>query len=113
MGRYISRINTLFRGNIYSLLKPCALYYRFIVHGNDGETYQPAMNRFEKKEKFMFNRVWKPQRRICVALLLLAFTVTHPALAAKKIEWMESIDKGMAEAKKTGKPIMMDFYTEW
>ena len=34
-------------------------------------------------------------------------------LAEEKIEWAESIEKGFAEAKKTSKPIMMDFYTEW
>ena len=34
-------------------------------------------------------------------------------MAEEKIQWAESIGKGLAEAKKTGKPVMMDFYTEW
>lgn len=48
-----------------------------------------------------------------LATLLLVVFASPMALAEKKIQWAESVEKGFAEAKKTGKPIMMDFYTEW
>jgi thiol:disulfide interchange protein len=35
------------------------------------------------------------------------------ASAAKEIQWEKSVEKGLAEAKKTGKPLMLDFYTDW
>ena len=60
----------------------------------------------------MLNSVWKHRQYFVLATLLLV--VASPVvLAEEKIEWAESIGKGLAEAKKTGKPIMMDFYTEW
>ena len=61
----------------------------------------------------MLNSVWRQRQYIALATLLLAFIVSPAALATEKIQWLESIDRGLAEAKKTGKPIMMDFYTEW
>ena len=60
----------------------------------------------------MLNFVWRRRQLIVLATLLLV--VASPVvLATEKIQWVESIEKGFAEAKKTGKPIMMDFYTEW
>ena len=60
----------------------------------------------------MLNFVWRRRQLIVLAILLLV--VASPVvLATEKIQWAESIDKGFAEAKKTDKPIMMDFYTEW
>ncbi len=60
----------------------------------------------------MLNFVWRRRQFIVLATLLLV--VASPVvLATEKIQWAESIEKGFAEAQKTGKPIMMDFYTEW
>lgn len=60
----------------------------------------------------MLNFVWRRRQFIVLATLLLV--VASPVvLATEKIQWAESIETGFAEAKKTGKPIMMDFYTEW
>ena len=60
----------------------------------------------------MLNSVWKQRQYIVLATLLLV--VASPVvMAEEKIQWAESIGKGLAEAKKTGKPVMMDFYTEW
>ncbi len=60
----------------------------------------------------MLNFVWRRRQLIVLAILLLV--VASPVvLATEKIQWAESIEKGFAEAKKTDKPIMMDFYTEW
>ena len=61
----------------------------------------------------MLNFVWRQRQRIALATLLLAVIVGPVALGTEKIQWGESIEKGLAEAQKTGKPIMMDFYTEW
>ncbi|MCZ6678691.1 MAG: hypothetical protein O7E52_15770 [Candidatus Poribacteria bacterium] len=61
----------------------------------------------------MLSRMWKQRQFVVVASLLLAVVASPVALASKGIEWEKSIEKGLAEAQKTGKPIMMDFYTEW
>ena len=61
----------------------------------------------------MLHSVWKHRQAIMLATLLLVVFASPMALAEKKIQWAESVEKGFAEAKKTGKPIMMDFYTEW
>ena len=60
----------------------------------------------------MLNFAWR--RRWFIVLATLLVVVASPiVLAEEKIQWAESIGKGLAEAKKTGKPVMMDFYTEW
>ena len=60
----------------------------------------------------MLNFVWR--QRQCFVLATLLLVVASPMVLAKeKIQWAESMEKGFAEAKKTGKPVMMDFYTEW
>ena len=61
----------------------------------------------------MLHSVWKRRQAIVLATLLLVVFASLIALAEEKIQWAESVEKGFAEAKKTGKPIMMDFYTEW
>lgn len=61
----------------------------------------------------MLNSVWRQRQYIALATLLLVVVASPIVLAEEKIEWEESIEKGLAEAKKTGKPVMMDFYTEW
>jgi len=39
---------------------------------------------------------------------------TIPALVANaEISWEKSLEDGMKEAEKTGKPVMLDFYTDW
>jgi thiol:disulfide interchange protein len=39
---------------------------------------------------------------------------TIPALiASEEVQWSKSIQESMSEAKTTGKPMMMDFYTDW
>ena len=61
----------------------------------------------------MLNSVWKHRQPILLATLLLVVFASPMVLAEEKIQWAESLEKGLTEAKKTGKPIMMDFYTEW
>jgi thiol:disulfide interchange protein len=34
-------------------------------------------------------------------------------LASAEINWEKSLEDGMKEAEKTGKPVMLDFYTDW
>ena len=60
----------------------------------------------------MLNFAWRRKRFIILATLLLVIA-SPVVLAEEKIQWAESIETGLAEAKKTGKPVMMDFYTEW
>ena len=61
----------------------------------------------------MFNRVWKQRSQVLIVVVLLAVLASPMVLATKGIKWEKSIEKGMAEAKKTGKPILMDFYADW
>lgn len=61
----------------------------------------------------MLNSVWKHTQFIVLATLLLGVFASPMVMAEEKIQWTGSIGKGLAEAKETGKPIMMDFYTEW
>ena len=61
----------------------------------------------------MLNCVWK-QKQHTVWIILMLTAVAYPlGFASTEIKWEKSIEKGMMEAKKTGKPIMMDFYTDW
>ena len=61
----------------------------------------------------MLNSVWRRRQFIVLAILLLVVVASPMVLAEEKIQWSESIGRGLAEAKETGKPIMIDFYTEW
>lgn len=47
-----------------------------------------------------------------IVLLLMVGTVPT-LLASEEIQWKETVEATMEEAEKTGKPIMMDFYTDW
>lgn len=61
----------------------------------------------------MLRSVWKQNQLIVLAALLLVVATSPTVLAEEQIQWAGTIEEGFAEAKKTGKPIMMDFYTEW
>ena len=63
----------------------------------------------------MFNSVFHcTSTRLAGLLVLLLMVGTIPALVAgEEIQWRETVEDTMAEAAKTGKPVMMDFYTDW
>ncbi len=47
-----------------------------------------------------------------VVLLLMVGTI--PAIvASEEIQWRETLEESLMESEKTGKPVMMDFYTDW
>ena len=58
----------------------------------------------------MFNSVF---RRISLGVLLLMVGTVPALIAGKEIKWEKSLEDGMKEAAKTGKPVMLDFYTDW
>ena len=58
----------------------------------------------------MFNSVF---RRISLGVLLLMIGTIPALLASAEINWEKSLEDGMKEAEKTGKPVMLDFYTDW
>ena len=62
----------------------------------------------------MANENAKRNTRISVvySLLLFAF-INLCAFSAKTLDWVNSIEKGMQEAKRTNKPIMVDFYIDY
>ena len=45
-------------------------------------------------------------------LLVLVLLVTS-LVYGQEIKWYEDFDEGLAEAKRSGKPMMIDFYTDW
>lgn len=48
-----------------------------------------------------------------VFALLLFVIINLYASSVETLRWASSIEDGMEEAKKTNKPIMIDFYTDW
>jgi len=58
----------------------------------------------------MFNSVF---RRMSFGVLLLMVGTVPTLIASTEVQWSQSIEESMSEAKTTGKPIMMDFYTDW
>jgi thiol:disulfide interchange protein len=53
------------------------------------------------------------RKRILAAVVLAAFVVTAAFAAAKTIKWQTDFDKAAESAKKSHKPMMVDFYTDW
>ena len=45
--------------------------------------------------------------------ILLVFAINVSVSSAKKVKWEKSLEKGMAEAKRAGKPMIMDFFAVW
>ena len=58
----------------------------------------------------MFNSVF---RRISLSVLLLMVGTVSALIASEEVKWEKSLEDGMKEAEKTGKPVMLDFYTDW
>ena len=58
----------------------------------------------------MFNSVF---RRISLGVLLLMIGTMPALVESAEINWGKSLEDGMKEAEKTGKPVMLDFYTDW
>ncbi len=58
----------------------------------------------------MFNSVF---RRISLGVLLLMVATVPALIASDEIKWEKTLEDSMSKAEKTGKPMMMDFYTDW
>lgn len=58
----------------------------------------------------MFNSVF---RRISLGVLLLMIGTVPALIASDEIKWEKTLEDSMSKAEKTGKPMMMDFYTDW
>lgn len=72
----------------------------------------------------MFNSVFYRYGTYLTGLaILLMIAVAIPAIAQEEqeeqeaekaqVKWGTSIEDAMKQAAETGKPVMMDFYTEW
>ncbi len=58
----------------------------------------------------MFNSV---SRRTSLGVLLLTVVTVLATAAHAEIQWSDSVEESLSKAAETGKPIMMDFYTDW
>lgn len=58
----------------------------------------------------MFNSVFC---RISLGVLLLMVGAMFALTVSAEIKWSESVEESQSKALETGKPIMMDFYTDW
>ena len=58
----------------------------------------------------MFNSVF---RRISLGVLLLMVGTVPALIASDEIKWEKTLEDSLTKSEKTGKPIMMDFYTDW
>ena len=58
----------------------------------------------------MFNSVF---RRISFGVLLLMVGTIPALIASEEVKWEKTLEDSMTQAAKTGKPMMMDFYTDW
>jgi hypothetical protein len=45
--------------------------------------------------------------------MLMAAIIVSPLYATKQVEWEKSLKEGMEKAKEAGKPMLIDFFTEW
>jgi hypothetical protein len=63
----------------------------------------------------MFNSVFHRYSPYLAGLtVFLLMAVSIPVLAeGEKVQWGKSIEEATAQSVETGKPIMMDFYTDW
>lgn len=46
-------------------------------------------------------------------LLVVSMLLITSLVYGQEIRWYEDFDEGLAEARRTGKPMMIDFYTDW
>jgi len=46
-------------------------------------------------------------------LLLIAFLAFTPLASAQEIEWHRNLDQGIAAAKESGRPMLIDFWASW
>ena len=61
----------------------------------------------------MINENAKRNTRIPAVFSLLLFaSINLCAFSAKTLDWANSVGEGMQEAKRTNKPIMIDFYID-
>lgn len=58
----------------------------------------------------MFNSVF---RHISLGVLLLMVGTVPALIASDEIKWEKTLEDSLTKAEKTGKPMMMDFYTDW
>ena len=58
----------------------------------------------------MFNSVF---RCVSLGVLLLMIGMVPALVASEEIQWSKSVEESLSKAAETGKPIMMDFYTDW
>lgn len=52
-------------------------------------------------------------RGILIFLVLSLFVFCVAPTASAEIQWISSYDQALSQAKTQGKPIMVDFYTDW
>lgn len=60
---------------------------------------------------FVFHRTTSHLAKLGVLLLIVG--VIPGLVASEEIQWSKSVEESLSKAAETGKPLMMDFYTDW
>ena len=61
----------------------------------------------------MFSQVRRHNWATLIVSMSMAAIMVSPLFAAKKVKWEKSLKEGMEKAKEAGKPMLIDFFTEW
>lgn len=61
----------------------------------------------------MLSRVRRYKWAAIFVTVSMAAIFVSPLFAANEVEWEKSLKEGMEKAKEAGKPMLIDFFTEW
>jgi hypothetical protein len=61
----------------------------------------------------MLSQVRRHKWAALFVTMSMAAIIVSPLFAAKQVKWEKSLTAGIEKAKEAGKPMLMDFFTEW
>ena len=61
----------------------------------------------------MLSQVRRHKWATLFVTMSMAVIIVSPLFVAKQVKWEKSLKEGMEKAKEAGKPMLMDFFTEW
>ncbi|MDE0300933.1 MAG: hypothetical protein OXN17_20055 [Candidatus Poribacteria bacterium] len=61
----------------------------------------------------MLSQIRRHHWAALIVTMSMAAIVASPLYAAQQVKWEKSLKAGMEKAKEAGKPMIIDFFTEW